>query len=339
MINSNIYMEHLGIVVIGRNEGDRLNKCLLSIINKANKVVYVDSGSTDDSITMAESLGVEVVELDLSIPFTAARARNEGVTRLLQINSAIEFVQFVDGDCEIVEGWLEKAYETLSQKSEVAVVCGRRRERFPEQSLYNLLCDIEWNTPVGEAKECGGDSMMRIDAFEQVTGFNSSLIAGEEPELCLRLRQKGWKILRIDAEMTLHDAQITRFRQWWRRSLRSGYAYAEGFWLHGNTSERYCFQQSRSIWIWGLIIPSTILGLFWLIKGWTLLILLVYPAITLKIYAYFRSRGLEAGKAVLYSLSCILIKFPQLQGQIQFYINKLLRKNNQLIEYKYPKVE
>lgn len=328
-------IQTVGLVVIGRNEGTNLRQCLLSVIKKVDRVVYVDSGSTDGSIEMAKSLGVEVVELDLSIPFTAARARNEGVTRLLQINPEIEFVQFVDGDCEVAAQWLEKAYEVISEQPELAVVCGRRRERFPEQSVYNLLCDIEWDTPIGETKECGGDSMMRVSAFERVKGFNPSLIAGEEPELCLRLRQQGWKILRIDAEMTLHDAQILHFSQWWRRSLRSGYAYAEGFWLHGNTPERYCFKETKSIWLWGLIIPSLVLSLFWLSNGWSLLILLAYPLIIFKIYRYFQTRGFTTKNAWLYSISCMLMKFPQLQGQIQFFISKLLRRQNKLIEYKY----
>ena len=327
----------VGLVVIGRNEGQRLHQCLLSVIKKVESIVYVDSGSTDGSIEMARSSGVEVVELDLSIPFTAARARNEGVTCLLQINPQIEFIQFVDGDCEVAGQWLEKAHTVISQQSEVAVVCGRRRERYPEQSVYNLLCDLEWDTPVGETKECGGDSMMRVSAFQQVGGFNPSLIAGEEPELCLRLRQQGWKILRIDAEMTLHDAQITRFSQWWRRALRSGYAYAEGFWLHGKTDERYCFKETKSIWLWGAIVPTSVLTLFWLSNGWSLLLLLAYPSIGWKIYRYFhQSRGFTTKNSWLYAISCMLIKFPQLQGQIQFLIGKLLGRQNKLIEYKYP---
>ena len=327
-------MKKVGVVIIGRNEGQRLHQCLLSVINQTDAVVYVDSGSTDDSVAMAKSMAVEVLELDLSIPFTAARARNEGFAYLLTINPQIEFVQFVDGDCEVAVGWLEKAYETISEQPDIAVVCGRRREKFPEQSVYNLLCDVEWDTPVGEAKECGGDSMMRVAAFQQVRGFNPSLIAGEEPELCLRLRRQGWKILRIDAEMTLHDAQITRFSQWWQRSLRSGYAYAGGFWLHGNSPERYCFKESKSIWFWGLIIPSIVLGLFWLTKGWILLVLWAYPLIVGKIYRYFKARGLEPKKALLYAISCMLMKFPQLQGQIQFYLNRMLGQKKSIVEYK-----
>ncbi|MEO9123976.1 MAG: glycosyltransferase, partial [Microcoleus sp.] len=204
-------MKQIGLVAIGRNEGVRLEACLQSAIDKVALVVYVDSGSTDGSLELARSLGADTVELDLSTPFTAARARNEGFARLLELAPDIEFVQFVDGDCEVVDGWLDRAQRELTACPDVAAVCGRRRERYPEATIYNQLCDIEWDTPVGETKACGGDSMMRSAAFEQVEGFNPTLIAGEEPELCVRLRQKDWKIIRLDAEMTLHDAQMTSF--------------------------------------------------------------------------------------------------------------------------------
>ncbi len=231
-------MNSVGVVVIGRNEGNRLKQCLLSVIGKGRTVVYVDSGSTDGSVELALSLGVNVVELDLSIPFTAARARNAGFEYLLQMEHIVDFVQFVDGDCLVVNGWFEQAIETLSAKPEVVVVCGRRREEFPTNSVYNRLCDIEWDTPVGEAKACGGDAMMRVSALKQVEGFNPTLIAGEEPELCVRLRQSGGQIIRINAEMTLHDAQIMHLRQWLKRSVRNGHAYAEGAWLHGRFARK-----------------------------------------------------------------------------------------------------
>src|SRR3990170_3982962 len=92
----------LGIVAIGRNEGERLRACLRSVVGDNRVVVYVDSGSTDGSVEMARSMGAEVVELDLATPFTAARARNEGFHRLEQLNPNVAFVQFVDGDCEVV---------------------------------------------------------------------------------------------------------------------------------------------------------------------------------------------------------------------------------------------
>lgn len=327
-------MNRVGVVIIGRNEGQRLRQCLLSVIEKVARVVYVDSGSTDGSIELAHSLGVDVVQLDLSTSFTAARARNAGFAHLLQADEKIDFVQFVDGDCEVVEGWLEQAQSQLEAQPTVAVVCGRRRERFPEMSIYNQLCDIEWNTPVGETKACGGDSMMRTEAFQQVEGFNPTLIAGEEPELCVRLRQKGWKILRIDADMTMHDAQMTRFVQWWKRTLRAGHAYAEGAWLHGKSPERHWVKESRSIWLWGLFLPLLAVGLAWSTKGLSLLLLLAYPLVTYRVYRYMQQQGYKSKDAVLYALSCTVGKFPQLQGQSQFYLGKLLGRRRTLVEYK-----
>ena len=161
-------MDKLGVVVIGRNEGERLRQCLLSVQGRVAKIVYVDSGSTDGSMSIAQSLSVEVLSLDLSTSFTAARARNEGFARLLELNPEIEGIQFVDGDCQVVEGWLEQGFAKRTAEPNIEVVGGRRRERFPQQSTYNRLCDMEWNTPVGEAKACGGDSMMRVKALQPV---------------------------------------------------------------------------------------------------------------------------------------------------------------------------
>ena len=327
-------MERVGLVIIGRNEGDLLRQCLHSVLGEMDNIVYVDSGSTDGSVEMAQSLGVEVVDLDLSKSFTAARARNAGFTRLLSMNKQLEFVQFVDGDCEIVEGWLKTAQTELETQPDVSVVCGRRRESFPEKSIYNLLCDIEWDTPIGETLACGGDSMMRVEAFQQMQGFNPTLIAGEEPELCVRLRQHGWKILRIDAEMTIHDAAITKFRQWWQRSVRAGYAYAEGSWLHGASPERHWVKESKSIWFWGLILPILVLGLIWLSKGLSLFLLLGYPFMGYKIYRFQKRRNYGNKDSFLYAAYCILGKLPQAQGQIQFHINRILGRKKNLIEYK-----
>lgn len=327
-------MNRVGLVVIGRNEGSRLKACLNSVMGKVARIVYVDSGSTDGSIELARSLGVDVVELDLSTPFTAARARNAGFDHLLSVEPQLDFVQFVDGDCEIVEGWIDHAEKELVANPNIAVVCGRRRERFPEQTIYNQLCDIEWDTPVGETKACGGDSMMRVKAFQQVGGFNPTLIAGEEPELCVRLRQNGWKIFRLDAEMTLHDAQMTRMGQWWKRATRAGHAYAEGSWLHGGEPERHWVKETRSIWLWGLFIPLLALGTSWLTHGLSLLLLFVYPLQFIRTFLSLRRQNLSSKNAALYALSCTVGKFAQVEGALSFLRTRLKGSQSTLIEYK-----
>jgi glycosyltransferase involved in cell wall biosynthesis len=328
-------VQQIGVVIIGRNEGERLRQCLLSVLSETTTVVYVDSGSTDGSVALAESLGVYVVELDLSIPFTAARARNAGFEYLLQKDPNIEFIQFVDGDCRVVEGWLTTAVSELISQPQVVVVCGRRKEEYPSNSVYNRLCDIEWNTPVGEAKACGGDSMMRVSAFKKVGGFNPTLIAGEEPELCVRLRQGGGKILRLDADMTLHDAKITHLSQWWKRSLRSGHAYAEGAWLHGRSLEKHWVKETYSILFWGLLLPLFAFMTAWFTFGLSLVFLFVaYVFLGDRIYKNALHREFKPEDALVYSLFCVLGKFPQAQGQIKFYISRLFKRQSTLVEYK-----
>lgn len=211
-----------GAVIIGRNEGDRLRKCLASVMPLIPFTGYVDSGSRDGSEAMARVMGADTHSLEMASSFTAARARNAGFERLLSLRPHIRFVQFVDGDCEMMESWKTAALAYLDAHPNCAAVCGRRRERHPERSVYNRLCDVEWNTPVGDTLRCGGDALFRTEAFTQVGGFRDDLIAGEEPELCLRLRRSGWQVHRLDQEMTLHDAAITSWGQWWRRTVRGG---------------------------------------------------------------------------------------------------------------------
>jgi GT2 family glycosyltransferase len=261
----------LGVVAIGRNEGERLKRCLQSIPIDI-PVVYVDSGSSDGSVEFARGRGAEVVELDISRPFTAARARNEGFERLAALHPGAEFVQFVDGDCEIEAGWLDAAIAALDNDEAAAGVCGRRRERFPDASFYNRLCDEEWDTPVGEAKACGGDAAMRVDALRAVNGYDPTIIAGEEPELCHRLRAAGWRIHRVDAPMTIHDADMHSVRQWWLRAVRSGFGYAQ-VWCKTAASggdPLYGPELSRAL-LWAIGLPmlglalAALLGPAWLL--------------------------------------------------------------------------
>ena len=320
----------IGVVIIGRNEGRRLLDSLNSVIDVVQHVVYVDSGSTDDSLAVAGRLGAKVVELDMNTPFTAARARNAGFEKLCLSNPEIAYVQFVDGDCQVVDGWINSAIATLESELDVGIVCGRLRERYPEHSVYNQLCDMEWATSVGESKACGGIFMIRASLFRELNGFNSSLIAGEEPELCLRIRQKGWKICRLIDEMALHDANIIRFSQWWKRNVRGGYAFAEGVSMHGQKPERHYVAESVKIWIWGGGIPLAILTVA-MLKPHFLLLFLLYPLQVLRIAI---RKGVKQRLNWYYAFFVMLGKFPEMQGQLKFLLGKLLQSKSRIIEYK-----
>jgi GT2 family glycosyltransferase len=326
--------EAIGAVAIGRNEGERLRRCLASLIGRVASLVYVDSGSTDGSVALAQQIGAIVVQIDPGVPFTAARARNLGFAKLLETTPEIGLVQFVDGDCEVAPGWWARATAEMVSGPQLAVVCGRRRERFPEASIYNRLCDLEWDTPIGYADTCGGDALMRVAPFREVGGYNADLIAGEEPDLCLRLRQRGWKIFRVDAEMTLHDAAIKRFGQWWRRTLRGGYAYAEGAARHRGERERFWVRETRSVWFWGLGVPVVGLGLAAPTGGLSLILFGGYAVLAFRVHGSARRRGLSSHDASLYAASCVIGKLPQALGQMLYWTKRLTGKRAGIIEYK-----
>jgi glycosyltransferase involved in cell wall biosynthesis len=330
-------LARVGVVAIGRNEGDRLRLCLQSLDPATRPTVYVDSGSTDGSAELARSLAADVVMLDLQMPFTAARSRNAGLNRLRSLAPDVEYVQFVDSDCEVDAGWIPAATGVLDGEPDVVVVCGRRRERFPEASIYNRLCDLEWNTPLGETLACGGDALMRMRALDAVGGYRDDLIAGEEPELCVRLRSNGGQIQRLGVEMTRHDAAMMRFGQWWRRNVRAGHAFAEVSRLHAQSPFGIWKREVRSNWFWGLFVPVIAIAPAMWTWGFSLILLAGYPVLLAKIWRSRRRRGDDARTARLYAFFCVLAKFPQVAGQIRYWMNRLLGRRNRLIEYKGPR--
>jgi GT2 family glycosyltransferase len=319
-----------GVVVIGRNEGERLKQCLMSI-PESQITVYVDSGSTDGSIEWARNHGADVVRLDTNAGFTAARARNAGFTRIKHLAPQLEYLQFIDGDCELRQAWPRDAIEFLSTHRQICAVFGRRRERYPERSVYNWLCDREWDVPIGEAKSCGGDVMMRVSALAAVGGYRDDLIAGEEPELCVRLRTAGWQIWRIDQEMTLHDAAITKLRQWWLRTARSGYAFAQISRLHGAPPERFWVWESRRAWIWGSLLPLICMAAI-LCFGWSgIAMLLVYPLQMLRRMARLSGSMRTRFRVAFFEM---LGRFSESLGQMRFMRDQLMGSRGGIIEYK-----
>ncbi|MGQ0566763.1 MAG: glycosyltransferase family 2 protein [Gemmobacter sp.] len=315
-------------VVIGRNEGARLVACLASLHGAMRRVVYVDSGSTDGSLDAARAAGAIVVALDLAQPFTAARARNAGLARLA--DDPPDLVQFVDGDCTLDPAWIATAVAFLDRHPQAVVVCGRRRERFPEASVWNRLADREWNTPVGPARACGGDALMRHAAVQAAGGYRDNLIAGEEPELCLRLIRAGGQVWRIDADMTLHDAAMTRMGQWWQRSRRAGHAFVEGAALHGRGPERHWVAETRRALVWGAGVPLVALAAG-LVHPAGLAVLALWPLQVLRLGWRWRHEGRTGWEAALFS---VIGKIAEAQGIIGCWLYRLRGRHRGLIEYK-----
>lgn len=317
----------IGIVAIGRNEGERLVRCLRSLQGSGCPVVYVDSGSSDGSVDAARALGASVVALDMARPFTAARARAEGIAALEASHPTIEHVFFVDGDCEVEPGFLGAAREYLAAHPEFAVVAGRRRERFPDASPYNRLIDREWATPVGEAAACGGDALYRREAYRAAGGFDERMLAGEEPELCSRLRAGGWRIMRLDQPMTVHDAAIHRFGQWWKRAIRSGMGYIQAWRATRGSAQEplYGREIARAVaWAGALPLAAIVLGIA-VHPAW----LLLWPgALAAQAVRLIPRHGAFA------TLLLIAGKYAELAGILRYLWDSATGRHRSVVDYK-----
>ncbi len=334
-------------MVIGRNEGHRLEQCLKSLTDQGSPLVYVDSGSTDSSIEIARSLGADVVELDMQKPFSMARARNAGFARVLKLQPDTALVHFFDGDCTVVQGWVQKAMDFMLREPDAAAVSGSRREMEPEGSIYNAMADMEWNAPSGPAKAVGGDALYRVQAFSQVGGFNEALIAGEEPELCFRLLAEGWKIYRVEGDMTMHDAQIHSFRQWWKRMIRGGYGSLDVYRrcrpVADSPDDVPFSSMVRSTRIWSI---GWLLGALFIVMlmswGWggsgTALALFMSIGIWLaqagRIAMKTHSAHLEKRNRFIFAILTMLGKWAQAAGHLRYYLDRFRGKSAVLIEYK-----
>ncbi len=329
-------MDRCGIVIIGRNEGDRLKACFESIANIDCNKIYVDSGSTDKSIAVAKAFAIETVELEPNRPFSAARARNEGFERLFELNPNTEFVQFIDGDCTLLPGWLETATEALQTFPERAAVIGHLVERNIDVSTYNRLCALEWRSSPGDLTDygaLGGISMMRAEVFRNLGGFNPDVIAGEDSELGVRMGLAGYKVTKLDHPMATHDANITQFGQWWKRAVRAGHAIGQRSFLNGNTAQKDCVRERNSTLFWGLGIPVTIMLGLLPTQGYSLLLIGAYVLLAYRVIRYRMQQGDSFDDAWLYTKYLLLTKFANALGLIKFYLNKLTERY-EIIEYK-----
>lgn len=327
------------MVIIGRNEGERLVRCIRSVqamsdfSDEHTEIIYVDSDSTDDSPTQAKQLGAKVLTVHPERP-AAAIGRNAGWQA-----AQAPYVLFLDGDTILNPDFVAAAFQQLEANPKTAIVWGHRRELYPEKSLYQRVLDLDWVYPIGLSDFCGGDAVMRRDVLAEVDGYNPQLIAGEEPEMCQRIRAKGYEIQHIDQAMTLHDLAITRWSQYWRRATRAGHAYAEVSNLLKNTDTPLWEQEAKrnlfhasvlfAVALFGIVVS---LALSSMIPA--LLSLGFFIAISIRSAWKCRWKSQSPFTLFLYGVHSHFQQIPIAFGQLSYYYLRWQGKRRGLIEYK-----
>ena len=168
-------MSDLGIVVIGRNEGERLVGCPRIAWGGTWSGVRLRLQRCERRQCPPRAGASVVGALDVSVPLAVRRERaNAGIAALRSRMPQLAYVQTIDGDCELLPNWLPVASAFLDAEPEIAVVLGRLRERFPTRSIYNVLCDHEWDGPVvSKAPACGGIALIRLAALDAAGGYRT----------------------------------------------------------------------------------------------------------------------------------------------------------------------
>ncbi len=325
----------LSVVVIGRNEGARLDRCLQSVraMNRDGfdvEIIYVDSASTDDSIVIARRNQAEVVEVRPARP-TAALGRNAGWRR-----STGALVLFLDGDTVLSPTFVAGSV-TEFDEPKTAIVWGHRREIHPDQSIFNRVLDLDWIYAPGVVEFCGGDALVRRSVLEQVGGFDETLIAGEEPEMCRRIRAAGYQILHVDRPMTMHDLAMTSWKQYWRRATRAGYAYAEVSNRFRNTGMPFWEEdarrnRNRAVILFFLAVIGSVTSILWW-SVWPIAAALLLMLVVRTAWKA-RWRSNDWGTLFLYGIHSHLQQFPIYWGQMQYARDQRAGARRGLIEYK-----
>lgn len=327
----------LSVVIVGRNEGERLVRCLESVIaarpsQDSWEIIYVDSASSDGSVDRAARLGPRVISVAPARP-CAAMGRNAGWRA-----ARAAVVLFLDGDMTLVPQFVERAVAGFSD-ARVAVIFGNCRERHPEQSLYNRILDLDWIAPTGPVEYCGGAALIRRDLLERVGGYNEDLIAAEDTELCARIRALGFTVLHLDQPMVHHDLSITRFSQYWRRALRSGYAYGEVSVRIRRSDLPVWYRQARRNRVHGVAILTIVAAAPLLsIAARSPLPILVAVALiaALAVRTAIRSHWKNAPlwTRLLHGLHSHVVQVPLLFGQLRYQRDRLAGRSSDLIQYK-----
>jgi len=310
----------IAVVVIGRNEGDKLDRGLASA--RGLRTVYVDSGSSDGSAARARAVGAEVIELDPAGGFSAARGRNAGLERLIA-DPAVAYVQMLDGDSILDPGWIAAGTAALDADPGLGGVFGALRERDPDASVYAWLCDVEWAVPPGPAESFGGNVLLRAEAVRATGLYRTELIAGEDPDYAIRLRAAGWRLLGLPVPMAVHDAAIGRFGPWWRRTVRAGHAFAALDALHPHSPIHGFARSRRRILFWGAAVPfvlltGIILGLGldrrWLLLSAAALLLVAAQAVRM---AFRMGKRHGARRGLAFALFMTIGKYAEMIGLLR----------------------
>jgi len=260
-------MNELAVVLISKNQAWNMSRLIESVLEETSwigskEILLVDSASTDETIKVAKKHSIKIIHLLPNQHLAPAVGRYIG-----EKHSNSKFILFLDGDMELFPGWLKKGCEFLKNRPEVAVVTGKRIDLpTTEKHKNDSVINSDTHGDATEISYSGGAAMYRRSVLNDVGTFNPYLFSDEEPDLCIRIRNAGYKILQLQLPIVYHytdpvDSLISKTKRW-KRNLYLG--AGQNLRYHFGTKNFWPYVKERG---YGIVpVLGTLLGfslLFW----------------------------------------------------------------------------
>jgi len=266
----------VSIIIIGKNEESNLGNCFRSVLEMDYpadrfEVIYVDTGSTDRSLEIARKSNVRAVEEHAQFP-SPGLARNRGIQE-----AQYDIIHFIDGDMTIDSGYLRKAVSFLDT-DRIACVIGNVSERRSDRSFLARVLNYPWSirrSGFVEAPGAGGTFLKGV--LQMINGYNPLILKGQETELGYRIRQKGYRIYKIEHTMGVHHYGINNLCDLAKRSYLMGISYGMILTMPREQSYADLFWRARNMLAQGIIF--LVLVLILVITGKPLFLLFL-PVVT-----------------------------------------------------------
>lgn len=197
-------MKYLSVVIISKNEDGNIARCIESVIEATkdisdSEIILVDSASTDKTIEIAMKYPIKIIQLCPSWPLSPGAGFYIGF-----YHTKGKYIQFYCGDSILDKQWLRNGLQVLEKNSQLAGVGGVVTQELYDTRFARAYVNYLKNLPVGETANLAGETLFKRDILLKVGTFNPYLKAGEEGELCFRVIDSGYKLLRLPFHMSHH---------------------------------------------------------------------------------------------------------------------------------------